>query len=371
MLTSRSLLFGLVCLLSPWNLWAAPPNAAFARRLYVACPGIRNYLEYGGHGLLVFDIDRGHQFVQRISTQGLGGDGKPLNVKGLCAHAATGRIYISTLTTLQALDIHSETVLWERAYEGGCDRMSITPDGRLIYLPSLEKEHWHVVRADDGEVVTRLEPQPGAHNTVAGLDGRRVYCAGLKSQVLKVVDTSTNRFIGEVGPFTASIRPFTINGTQTHCFVNVNGLLGFEVGDLTTGKLLHRVEVAGFQQGMVKRHGCPSHGIGLTPDERELWVCDAANQRLHVFDATVLPPKQLVSLAVRDQPGWVTFSLDGQYAYPSTGEVFAVASKQIVARLADEHGNEVHSEKLLEIDFAQGTPVQNGDQFGVGRVIVK
>jgi len=54
--------------------------------------------------------------------------------------------------------------------------------------------------------------------------------------------------------------------------VNVNELLGFEVGDLKTGKMLHRVEIAGFEKGPVKRHGCPSHGIGLTPDEKELWV---------------------------------------------------------------------------------------------------
>jgi hypothetical protein len=42
----------------------------------------------------------------------------------------------------------------------------------------------------------------------------------------------------------------------------VNELLGFEVGDLKDGRMLHRVEVAGFKQGVVKRHGCPSHGIG-------------------------------------------------------------------------------------------------------------
>ena len=84
--------------------------------------------------------------------------------------------------------------------------------------------------------------------------------------------------IGTVGPFSASIRPFTVNGRQTLCFVNVNELLGFEVGDLTTGKKLHRVEVQGFEKGPVKRHGCPSHGIGLTPDEKELWVADAHNQ---------------------------------------------------------------------------------------------
>ena len=46
------------------------------RFLYVATPGIRNYLEYGGHGLLVFDIDNGHKFVRRIPTAGLNEDGK-------------------------------------------------------------------------------------------------------------------------------------------------------------------------------------------------------------------------------------------------------------------------------------------------------
>ena len=36
--------------------------------LYVATPGIRDYLGYGGHGLLVFDIDDQHRFVRRIPT---------------------------------------------------------------------------------------------------------------------------------------------------------------------------------------------------------------------------------------------------------------------------------------------------------------
>ena len=94
--------------------------------------------------------------------------------------------------------------------------------------------------------------------------------------------------------------------------MNVNELLGFEVGDIRTGKMLHRVEVTGYTKGPVKRHGCPSHGIGLTPDEKELWLADGANSRLHIFDATVMPPKQVATISVRDQPGWITFSLDGR-----------------------------------------------------------
>jgi len=37
------------------------------------------------------------------------------------------------------------------------------------------------------------------------------------------------------------------------------------------------------------------HGIALSPDESELWLADAANSRVHVFDATSMPPKQLAS----------------------------------------------------------------------------
>lgn len=345
---------------------AAEPDVQ--RLLYVAVPGIRDYLEYGGHGLLVFDIDHGHKFVKRIATGGLDTSGKPMNVKGICARAATQRIYISTIKTLMCLDLVTEKVLWERPYEGGCDRMAISPDGKIIYLPSLEQDHWHVVDAAQGDVITKIVPKSGSHNTVYGLDGSRAYLAGLKSPLLAVSDTTKHTIGKSIGPFSASIRPFTVNGRQTLCFVNVNELLGFEVGDLVTGKKLHRVVVEGFQKGPVKRHGCPSHGIGLTPDERELWVCDAANQRLHIFDATVMPPKQVASIQLRDEPGWITFSLDGSLAYPSTGDVIETATRKIVTGLKDETGANVQSEKLLEIDLRDGRPVQAGDQFGLGRV---
>ena len=131
--------------------------------------------------------------------------------------------------------------------------------------------------------------------------------------------------------------------------------------------MLHRVEVQGFAQGATKRHGCPSHGIGLTPDGKEIWVCDSFNRRLHVFDATVMPPKQTVSIKLREQPGWVTFSLDGRYAYPSTGEVIDTKTKKILVALQDEKGREVHSEKLIEIVFQSNRAVRTGDQFGLGR----
>lgn len=346
--------------------WAAEPDSD-QHLLYVATPGVRNYLEYGGHGLIVFDMRQNHAFVKRIPTAGLGDDGQPLNVKGVCASAKTQRIYVGTTRQLMCLDLVTERLLWERPYEGGCDRMAISPLGDMIYLPSLEGPHWHVVDAATGDVLKRIVPNSGSHNTVCGLDGRRFYLAGLKSPLLTIADGQTHEISGTVGPFSASIRPFTIDAAQRYCYVNVNDLLGFEVGEISSGKMLHRVEVNGVTKGPTKRHGCPSHGIGLTPDGRELWVTDAANSRMHVFDATVMPPRQVGEIHLRDQPGWITFSLDGRFAYPSTGDVIDVATRTIVATLTDERGRAVQSEKMVELVWRGGVPVNAGDQFGLGR----
>lgn len=349
------------------SVTASADDAPLRRQLYVATPGIRNYLEYGGHGVLVFDIDKGHAFVKRIPTAGLDENGKPLNVKGICANVPTKRLYVSTIRTLQAFDLLSEKLLWEKAYDKGCDRMAISPDGRVIYLPSLESDHWHIVNALTGDVIAKIEPKSAAHNTIYGLDGKHAYLAGLKSPLLTVADTASHKVEKQVGPFSAGIRPFTVNAAQTLCFVCVNELLGFEVGDLVTGKPLHRVEVAGFSKGAVKRHGCPSHGIGLTPDEKQIWVCDAFNERLHVYDVTVMPPRAIGNIKLRDEPGWITFSLDGKLAYPSTGDLIDVASRTIIGGLKDETGAPVMSEKMVEVQWKGTDLVRTGDQFGVGR----
>jgi hypothetical protein len=334
--------------------------------LYVAAPGIRNYLEFGGAGILVFDIDDGHKFIRRIDTPASRRE-RPENIKGICACAATRKLYFSTLSRLYCLDLTNDRTLWEKELPGGCDRMSITPDGKVLFVPSLEGPHWNLVDGGTGDVVTQIKLGSGAHNTVVGPDGQYAYLAGLKSPLLTVVDCKTRKVVKQVGPFSAAIRPFTVNGDGSLCFVTVNDLLGFEIGDLKSGKKLHRVEVQGYARGKTKRHGCPSHGVGLTPGEKEAWVCDAANSAVHVFDLTAEPPRQVATVKLREQPGWVTFSGDGRYAYPSTGDVVDAKTKKVIAGLRDEKGREVHSEKVLEIDFAGGVPVWAGDQFGLGR----
>jgi DNA-binding beta-propeller fold protein YncE len=342
--------------------------AALKRYLYVVTPGIRDYLGYGGHGILVFDINNNHKFVKRIKTNGLHADGTPSNVKGVAVSVPLNSIFVSTLEGLQRIDLATEKIVWEKTYEGGCDRMSISPDGKTMYLPSLEKDFWNVVECSTGNIIKKIQVVKRAHNTIYGPSGNAVYMADIASHLLFVADTKTHTIVHKWGPFANNIRPFTINGAETMVFVTVDSLLGFEVGDLKTGKVLKTVEVEGWTKGPVRRHGNPSHGIGLTPDEKELWVADGFNMRMHIFSA-VKPYQQLSTIPLQDMPGWITFTIDGKYAYPSSGEVIDVKTRKILVTLQDEHNNNVASEKMIEIQLNGDKVVRIGDQFGVGRVM--
>jgi DNA-binding beta-propeller fold protein YncE len=342
-------------------------SASFGHYLYVATPGIRNYLGYGGHGLLVFDIDNNHKFVKRIATKGFKKDGSPSNVKGIAVSVQLNSVYISTLEGLQRIDLNSEELIWEIPFEGGCDRMSISPDGLTMYLPSLEKDFWNVVNCETGAIITTIKVHSRAHNTIYGSSGNNAYMADIGSPWLHVSDTKTHTIKKKIGPFSAGIRPFTINSDESLVFVNVNELLGFEVGDLKTGHKLASIKVLGWDKGPVRRHGNPSHGIGLTPDEKEVWISDGHNMRMHIFSAKA-PYQQLTTIPLSDMPGWVTFSMDGKFAYPSSGEVIATKTREISYILKDENYNTVSSEKMVEIFIKNGKATKAGDQFGLGRL---
>lgn len=355
---------------SGMNVTANAQLSKTKRYLYVATPGIRDYLGYGGHGILVFDINNNHKFVKRIKTNGLHPDGTPSNVKGLAVSVPLNSIYVSTIEGLQRIDLATDKIVWEKKFEGGCDRMSISPDGKIMYLPSMEKDFWNVVDCENGNILKKIQVVKRAHNTLYGPSGNAVYMADIASHVLFVADPKTHTIVHRYGPFGNNIRPFTVNSAETFVFATVDSLLGFEVGDLKTGKVLNRIEIEGWTKGPVRRHGNPSHGIGLTPDEKELWVADGFNMRMHIFSA-VPPYQQLTSIPLQDMPGWITFTVDGKYAYPSSGEVIDVKTRKILSLLQDENNNYVASEKMMEIQFNGDRVVGIGDQFGVGRAPVR
>jgi len=81
------------------------------------------YLELDGICIFIFP------WAANIPDPGLHPDGKPSNVKGIAVSIPLNSIYVNTLEGLQRIDLTTDKIVWERKFEGGCDRMAISPDG--------------------------------------------------------------------------------------------------------------------------------------------------------------------------------------------------------------------------------------------------
>lgn len=320
------------------------------RFLYVAVPGSEDPDPDRSIRILVFDITNAHRFVKRIPLwPGSSGEGAEA-VRGTAASARTGRFYISTTRRLAAVDLKTDTIVWERSYEGHCcDRMAVSPDGRTIYAPAFGSPKWYVIDAATGELRATIGVMGWPRDTVYSRDGRRAYLSAWESSVLSLVDTTTHQIITTVGPFGGFLCPFTVNARETLAFANIDGLVGFEVADLQTGLILDSVAVEGYDKDAAAQYECPSHGIAFTHHQRQLWVADGVRNRLYVFDATVYPPVSVGAIDLSAQPRGITVSADDRYAYPSTGDVIDVARRRIVGSLQDPSGRRAISEHLVEI----------------------
>ena len=333
--------------------------AAGQRYLYVALPGPDDAGADRSVRILVFDIANGHRLVRRIPVWPGRADEAEV-VRGTAASTRAGRLYISTTNRLAAIDLKTDQVVWEKSYDGGhcCDRFAISPDGQTIYAPAFGSAKWYVVAAATGDLRAAIAVTGWPRETIYSRDGRQAYLAAWDSPTLSVSDTGRHEIVRSVGPFSASLCPFTVNAAGTLVFANVDGLVGFEVGDLQTGLILERVAAEGYDKDAAAKYECPSHGIAFTPDERELWVADGVQNRLHVFDAGVFPPVVRAAIALSSQPRWIAFSIDGRFAYSSTGDIVDAAARKVIGALQDAAGAKVTSEQFVEIDFVDGQPVR-------------
>jgi DNA-binding beta-propeller fold protein YncE len=203
-------------------------------------------------------------------------------------------------------------------------------------------------------------------------DGRRVIAGSTQYNMLSVIDTASDEVILKVGPIIGVIQPLTLNGAQTLAYINTHLYReghgpGFEIGDLKTGKIVH---VVGRPELKERKIRC--HGIGLTPDEKEVWVVDQGHRELHVFDNTVMPPKfkQVVPMAANVH-SWICFSRDGKYAWCDTGEVFDTVTKKVLAQWTDQtkgQGSPVMSSKFFEVHRKGDDAIWVGQQMGIGYV---
>ena len=332
------------------------------RLLYMSMPDGAQKEGRSKAGILIFDIDNGHKFVRRIDM--------PIFEEGLRGFAGNLKnhsvYYSSTNHRLGRFDIESEEKVWESVFDAGCDRSSVTRDGKKIYVPTGwwykgEDSGFLVVDGETGTLLKRLKVGPQAHNSIVNLSGTKVYLG--TTTTLSVFDTATDEMIMQVKDVgERGIFPYTIDSRERFAYVCLGNHVGFDVVDLTAGKAIHRV-FAGSEKIPHR-----THGAGLTPDETELWISDQKGQKLFIFDATQMPPtpKGHVELS-QGGHGWVAFSLDGKYAWSHTPDVFDVKTKKLVATLRDETGQPISGSKFIEVHMQDGKVVRMGHEFGLGR----
>ena len=213
---------------------------------------------------------------------------------------------------------------------------------------------------------------PNTHNLNLSPDGKWAFMSP-NGKVMSIADTSTHQTVRTI-PFNDNIRVFVLNHDASLIYTNQNNFLGFQIADVKTGKVLHTVEVQGYpwreRWNATPRpripHGCPSHGIALTNDEKEVWLADGMNDYIHIFDNTVMPPKQIQSIKTTAGPYWITVGLDGTLAYVSSGDIIDMKSRKIIGQMKDEYGRTMYSEKLLDMLFTNGKLTRVANQFGNG-----
>ena len=313
--------------------------------------------------------------MKRIPTWNVPASTSPEEVSGIAASPATNMIYLATRGRLAAFDLGTDQKAWENTYDGMCcERPEVTPDGKTLVVGSDLKDFWYVIDAQTGALKGKIQAPKSmfAHNMGLSADGKTVLMAP-NGVTMTVGDVPSMKAIRTI-TFSDHVRPFVINHDATRVYANLNNLLGFEIADVNTGKVIKRIEAPAEMWkakwgDLNKRffgHGCPSHGIALTPDESEIWVVDNINYGVLVYDNTGEWPVLKMTFPTTASADWITMGLDGQYAFLSSADVVDVKTKKIVAQMKDEYGKPMHSEKFLEMAFSNGKLVRTVSQFGQG-----
>ncbi len=343
--------------------------APIERRLYVT----------DNSGISVYDIDHGHAFIRKIQIPNSGA------YKGIGASPQLGLLYVTSNTgdELIAISLKTDSIVWRRNVGKYADSFWITPDGKRIWMPLRGEITWKALDAATGDALGQVETERGKryevdpiadigpHNTWMNPAGTRVYMEVLTVPYIYVADARTYEVLGKIGPFTKGIRPFAVSDDERRLYANVDGLLGFEIADIARdfrgGRMIKRVEAKVPAERLAeiptpprqKPHSTWSHGLNLRPDQKEVWMVDGVYGYVYVFDVTRDDPRQVASIPIfadakeRPHPGWLSFSIDGAYAYPDGGVVIDTRTKRVVARIPT-------SEKLVEVDFENGKPVRAG-----------
>jgi hypothetical protein len=376
------------------------PYASKLRHLlYIATPGDEGADDQSG--VIVLDADHDYRFVKRI-PYGLPASELPgPKISGMTSSIPANMIYVTTDGgDMLAFDLKTDKLAWDfkgdgkgpvkisrrgAAGDGCCERPYTLPDGNLL-VASAYNSWWWFIDAKTGKITGRIDTPdaPNSHNLTVTADGKMAALAALSQPpnsnvaIADLVNKKVNCYIH----FSDAPRPLTMNHDGSLIYVNVNNLDGFEIGDTKTCKMIKRVELPGEMwkakwanpNGHFFGHGLPSHGIGMTPDESEIWVTDGPNDAWQIWDNPgdgrnpVYNPLKTVYIQ-KDVGGsaWISMTNDGKLAFTGDGSVIDVRAHKVITTLKDEYGRPIHAvEKVLYMAMQDGHIVETSNQFAIG-----
>ena len=362
------------------------PATSAPSPVVAAAPAVE-HLEYVfNNGLIsVYDIDTGFKLVKTISLPQT-----DTQIRGVTVSPVTHMLFISYggdggstgNGSVLAYDLVGEKVVWTVNLKTGIDSGMVSPDGKLLYMPTGENTPsgiWNIVNTSNGAIVGTIQGGAYAHNTVVSNDGNYVYLGGRQYNYLGVYEKSTGK-VRYVGPLVNTVRPFTVNGSNTLAFTSATNFDGFQVSSITTGKVLYTVSFGSIPSGFPISG--PSHGVSLSPDEKQLYVIDSVHKEVQVYDVekvaegvapTLLGVVPVAGLSGTEsgcvydcgRGGWVQRSVDGRYVFVAdSGDVIETATRKVIANLVPL----LNTKMSLEVDWENGVPIATSGRTGVGQV---
>jgi hypothetical protein len=373
------------------NARVAQDTEPLRNLVYIGTPGDNGTDNQSG--VVVLDADKNYIFVKRI-PYGLPASKMPgPKVAGITASVRLNMIYVAVNGWMKAIDLATDEVVWtfngesspvqrqmgargpRGVVSGCCERPWMLPDGKTMIVGSSYNDWWYWIDAATGKELGKLKTPdtPVAHNLAVTSDGKLGFLGSMSSPKdgkagLAVIDVPTRKVLRNI-TFTEMVRPLTINHDGSLVYVNVNDLIGFEIGDVKTGKMIGRFELPGDDW---KGKGY-SHGIGMTPDQSEIWIADPVHGVWQVWDNPGDGRKPVYNKAKTIKPtagvvhSWVAMTNDGKLAFLGDSSVIDVKTHKEIAVMKDEYGRRiVHTEKALYMSFRDGKLIETNNQFAVG-----
>ncbi len=253
------------------------------------------------------------------------------------------RVYVSNEadSTLDVVDRKTGKIVKKVPLSGHPNNIAVTRDGgRVVVGIADDPGALDVIDTASLKLAKSIPVNGRLHNVYVTPDNKFVVTGSIRTKVLTVIDLKTEQVAWEL-KLDEGVRPMTFeagpDGSTRRIFVQLSKLNGFAVVDFAARKEVARVvlpgEPTGF--GIAERRGdAPSHGMGVAPDGKTLWVTSIFANAVFAYslpDLKLLGHAKLPELKLEGRapigavPNWVTFTPDSKLLYISNAGARSVS----------------------------------------------